>query len=303
MGGAAAWVTAADGARLRAALFPCDAVFGKVGRGSVVLSPGRTEPIEKYYEVVDELRARGFTVLVHDWRGQGLSDRMLKQRMRGHAVGSDPFLVDFDTVIAAFEDRLPRPWVALGHSMGGGLTALALVRGEARFAAVALSSPMLGIHLRGQSVKTARRIAGAAVRFGFGGQYVPAWTDPLEQPFSTSILTHDERRWNRFRDQMLACPDLRLGGATWGWVDFALRLSAEIQKPGAVEAIETPIVAFLAKEEALVDNRLIRDFARRAPNGTLVELEGARHELFMETDAVRDTLWAGFDALLEQTGV
>ena len=241
-GGTAEWVRGADGVRLRAALFPAAAP-----RGSVVLSPGRTEPIEKYYEVVDELRARGFTVLVHDWRGQGLSDRMLKQRMRGHAAGPSLFLTDFDAVIAAFERRLPRPWVAVGHSMGGGLTALVLARGESRFAAVALSSPMLGIHLRGQSVKTAQRIAGTAVKLGFGGLYVPAWTDPLDQPFSTSILTHDERRWNRYREQMLACPDLRLGGATWGWVDFALKLSAEIQKPGAVEAIETPILAFLAE--------------------------------------------------------
>jgi lysophospholipase len=268
-----------------------------------VLSPGRTEPIEKYYEVVDELRARGLTVLVHDWRGQGLSARMLKDRRRGHAAGVEPFLSDFNAVIEAHQDRLPKPWVSLGHSMGGGLTALALTLGESRFAAAALSSPMLGVNLGGRPASLVLGLSGLLVRLGLGHLYVPAWTDPLEQPFHLSVLTHDETRWSRFREQMLACPDLRLGGATWGWVEFALKLSVEIQKPGAVEAIQTPLVAFLAKEEALVDNSLIRDFARRAPNGTLIELEGARHELFMETDAVRDTLWAAFDALLEQAGV
>jgi alpha-beta hydrolase superfamily lysophospholipase len=40
-------------------------------RGSVVVSPGRSEPIEKYFEVVQDLLDRGFVVLVHDWRGQG----------------------------------------------------------------------------------------------------------------------------------------------------------------------------------------------------------------------------------------
>jgi lysophospholipase len=44
-------------------------------RGSVVVSPGRSEPIEKYFEVVQDLLDRGFVVLVHDWRGQGLSHR------------------------------------------------------------------------------------------------------------------------------------------------------------------------------------------------------------------------------------
>jgi lysophospholipase len=295
-------VTAPDGARLRAALFPCDG-FERQGRGSVVLSPGRTEPIEKYYEVIDELRGRGFAVLAHDWRGQGLSARMLKDRRRGHAVGTDPFLADFNAVIAAHEHRLPKPWVALGHSMGGGLTALALVEGESRFAAAALSSPMLGVNLGGRPASLVLGLSGLLVRLGLGHLYIPAWTDPLEQPFRLGVLTHDERRWNRFRDQMLACPDLRLGGATWGWVEFALKLSAAIQRPGAVEAVATPLVAFLAAEEALVDNQLIRDFARRAPNGALIELAGARHELFMETDPIRDTVWAGFDALLGQAGI
>ncbi|MFX9169433.1 alpha/beta hydrolase, partial [Acinetobacter baumannii] len=91
-------------------------------RGSVVLSPGRSEPIEKYFEVIGELQARGFTVLVHDWRGQGLSHRMLPDALAGHAPDWRTYLHDFDAMIAAFRARLPEPWIALGHSMGGGLT-------------------------------------------------------------------------------------------------------------------------------------------------------------------------------------
>src|SRR5579862_3798231 len=82
-GARAIWLTAADGARLRAALFPA---LGPVA-GSVVLSPGRTEPIEKYFETIGELQARGWTVLAHDWRGQGLSQRPLTDRLKGHARG------------------------------------------------------------------------------------------------------------------------------------------------------------------------------------------------------------------------
>lgn len=268
-----------------------------------MISPGRTEPIEKYFEVVDELRGRGFTVVVHDWRGQGLSARLLKDPRRGHAAGAALFLSDLDGVLAAFEAEAPKPWVAIGHSMGGGLTALALARGEMRFQAALLSSPMLGVRLGGPPVALVARLASGLVRLGLGGLYVPTWSDPLETPFSANLLTHDERRWNRFRDQMLACPELRLGGATWGWVDFALTLSAELQEPGAVEAMETPMVLLAAGEETLVDNRLIGDFARRAPNAALVEIEGARHELFIETDGVREAVWAAFDALMDQAGV
>ena len=39
--------------------------------GVCVLLNGQTEFIEKYFEVIDELRGRGFAVATMDWRGQG----------------------------------------------------------------------------------------------------------------------------------------------------------------------------------------------------------------------------------------
>jgi lysophospholipase len=136
-GGRAEWVSGAGGLRLRAALFPT----AKSLRGSVVLSTGRTEPIEKYFEVVEELQARGFMVLVQEWRGQGLSGRELDDRLYGHAHGFAPYLEDFHALLTAFEDRLPKPWIAVGHSMGGCLTLLALARAESRAPANRSASP------------------------------------------------------------------------------------------------------------------------------------------------------------------
>src|SRR3979411_1317597 len=42
-------------------------------KGTVCIFNGRTEFIEKYFEVARELHARGFAVATIDWRGQGLS--------------------------------------------------------------------------------------------------------------------------------------------------------------------------------------------------------------------------------------
>lgn len=52
--------------------------------GTVVVIQGRTEFIEKYFEVAGELLARGFVVVAMDWRGQGLSDRDLNNSRKGH---------------------------------------------------------------------------------------------------------------------------------------------------------------------------------------------------------------------------
>src|SRR3990170_1819001 len=46
-------------------------------KGTVCLFPGRAEFIEKYFETVRDLRARGFAVAALDWRGQGGSQRLI----------------------------------------------------------------------------------------------------------------------------------------------------------------------------------------------------------------------------------
>ena len=62
------WLGASDGTRFRVARWcPPDAT-----RGTVVVLPGRTEFIEKYFEVIDSLLKRGFCAAALDWRGQGL---------------------------------------------------------------------------------------------------------------------------------------------------------------------------------------------------------------------------------------
>src|SRR5579872_3252957 len=53
-------------------------------KGTLCLLPGRTEFIDKYFEVVNDARERGFAVAMIDWRGQGLSDRLLRDPRKGH---------------------------------------------------------------------------------------------------------------------------------------------------------------------------------------------------------------------------
>jgi len=293
-GGQAEWVEAFDHLRLRAALFP---VKGAV-RGSVVLSPGRTEPVEKYYEVIGELQARGFVVLCHDWRGQGLSGRLLDERLRGHAEGVDPFIQDYRLLLNHFEARLPRPWIAMGHSMGGGLTLMALSEGEPRFAACALSAPMLGLVTDSWGYPFARLLAFTASHIGLNWRYLfgdPA--SPFDVTFEKDRLGHERWRWDRYRAQITACPDLALGNLTWGWLDFAMTLSFRLRLPGAVEKITIPTLMVTAGADDRVLTSVSAAIAKRMPNCRYIEIEGAYHEILMETDAIRAVWWTAFDEL------
>ena len=291
-GGAAEWVLGEGGVRLRAALFPA------VGtpRGSVVLSPGRTESIEKYYEVVDELRRRGFVVLVHDWRGQGLSQRLAADPHRGHARGWRHFVGDFIRILNAFEMRLPKPWIALGHSMGGCLTALALTEGESRFSGAVLSAPMLGLQLGKSSPAVIGLVAGVMTRLGQSQAYVRRPSES-KAAFEGNILSHDQDRWGRTPALLAAYPDLVLGDVTWGWLDFALSAGRRLADSPAVARLQLPVTIVEAGEERLVDNAATRAFAARLPHGRYVAIEGASHEILMETDEIRAKFWEEFDRL------
>jgi lysophospholipase len=289
------WHQGADGARLRAAIAPSDGP----ARGTVVLSPGRTEPIEKYFEVIGELQARGFWVLAHDWRGQGLSHRLLADRLKGHAEGHGDFLDDFRRLLDDCEPQLPKPWISLGHSMGGALVAMALAAGERRFSAAFLSSPMMGLTAaRRLPLEAARLIARAMVRAGRAEAWVFEGYDPMLGPFESNILTHDERRYERYRAQLRACPDLALGGVTWGWLAFAFDCAAELTRPAAARAAQIPLTVVGASEDHLVQTGPARRYAERAPQGRYAEIAGAYHEVLMETDARRALVWREFDELV-----
>jgi lysophospholipase len=288
-GGAAEWVEGAGGLRLRAALFAAEDP-----RGTVVLSPGRTEPIEKYFEVVEELRARGFAVLAHDWRGHGLSARLHRDPMRGHAHGLQPFLDDYRLMLDAFAARAPRPWIALAHSMGGGLVAHVQAEGEPRLDGAVLSSPMTGVQLGRAPVWLARGLSAGLSRLGGGGLYAAGRGDPFGGTFETNILTHDRARFERTHALLTAAPQLQLGGVTWGWMDFAMTLSLRLAAAPA-RPVGVPLTVVAAGAERLVDNAATRAFTERA-GGRYVEIEDAFHEILMETDPVRARFWTEFDA-------
>jgi len=297
-GGEAEWFQGAGGTRLRAALFTPE---GRV-RGSVVLSPGRTEAIEKYYEVIGELLERGFVVLAHDWRGQGLSARELPDRLKGHARGYKPFLEDFAALLRAFEARLPKPWIMLSHSMGATLTLLAMIHGERRFAGALLSAPMFGVKTGKVPPLQARVSAWMQNALGRSARYLPGQArDPFAQDFETNVLTHDRARFARNVGLLTAEPQLALGAPTWGWLQFALSACAELARPERLRGITIPVMILQAEDERLVDNAAQAAAALHLLQGQLIRVPGAYHEILMETDLMRNFFLRVLDTLTGRT--
>ena len=84
-----------DGVLLRHARWAAE----RRSKGTVCLLQGRAEFIEKYFEVVRELKNRDFAVVTFDWRGQGLSGRVLADRRKGYVENFRQYDTDLETVM------------------------------------------------------------------------------------------------------------------------------------------------------------------------------------------------------------
>ncbi|MFN3228351.1 MAG: alpha/beta fold hydrolase [Asticcacaulis sp.] len=295
-GGQGEWFRGAGGLRLRVGFWAPDGP----ARGTVFVSPGRAEPIEKYYETVRDLLARDFAVVAHDWRGQGLSARLLSERLKGHARTTDEFMDDFGRLLDAFEDRAPKPWLMLGHSMGAAINLLSLIEGETRIAAAIFSGPMLRIRTGRHSMWAVAFNTRWKVRQGEAPNYVPElFDDPFEHTFENNALTSDRVRYERWREQLFACPHLALGSPTWGWLAFALDVGDRVMKSKVLKRLKVPITLVQAGEDSIVNKAAAKLLAKRLGEARYVEVNASEHEVLMETDDKRALFFAEFEALAD----
>src|SRR5271170_1030130 len=113
-------------------------------KGTVCIFQGRTEFIEKYFEVVRDLRARGFAVATMDWRGQGLSERRLRDTRKIHVRSFDEYDLDLETFVQEIVlPDCPPPFFALGHSMGAAVLMRAAAHGHRWFDRIVLCAPLI----------------------------------------------------------------------------------------------------------------------------------------------------------------
>ena len=300
--GEAATIRASDGLALRIARWPARGVLSKgdAAPGTLVICQGRGEFIEKYFEVVENLLARGFAVVAFDWRGQGGSARELDNSRKGHVRDFALYQRDIEAVAAqVLEPFCPKPWFAHGHSMGGAILLDHAARGGTVFERMVLSAPMINIQGLAWPALT-RIMARTANALGFGASFVPGGgeTSVATLPFEGNILTSDAKRYQRTADIVAHGSFLGLGSPTVAWLDAAFRLIGRFAQDDCPRQIAEPILIVAAGEDRVVDTRATARFAARLKAGRLIEIPGSRHEILVEQDVFRDRFWAAFDAFV-----
>lgn len=272
-------------------------------RGSILFLPGRGDNYEKYLESLEQWHRAGWRVTAADWRGQAGSGRLGNDKVTGHIEDFGIWIEDLAELWADWKATTPGPHVLAAHSMGGHVVMRALIERKVDPVAVFLSAPMLGMSGPPLPLGVLHGVAVMMTKIGDPTRQAWKWSEkPGELPIGRkTLLTHDvdryadEEWWRQHR------PELVMGPASWRWVERAYASWKLLEEPGAMEAIETPVLIVSTAADKLVSHPANVRAARRLPHGELHEFgEEAAHEVLREVDKVRDRAMAAIADFLDR---
>ena len=286
---------------------------------AIVISSGRTESFIKYAEVIYDLTHSGrkFSVYALDHRGQGFSGRMTPNPQVGYVSEFQDYVSDFKYFIDHVVNGSMKHThlYVLSHSMGAAIATRYVQEYPGVIEKLVVSSPMFQLKLLSNSEEERFKdpktqsiyrslyeeaalgeTAFASNVLGQGMQYAPGQDDlNPNQSRNEGIVTHSDARWNSSQQNKVDFPELRLGGASFGFVWQSILATRLIQNEAS--SIRIPVLMLKAepKNELVVESEGQDRFFSRLPKGCRISkqcrkvvVSGAWHEILMEKDSMRD---------------
>lgn len=272
-------------------------------RGSILFFPGRGDCYEKYLETLEQWHRAGWRVTAADWRGQAGSGRLGKDAVTGHITDFGVWIDDLAAFWRQWIAEVPGPHVLAGHSMGGHLVLRALVDHRVSPDAAVLSAPMTGMNGPPLPLPVLHIVAKLMCAVADPTRQAWKWSEkPGELPVGrANLLTHDPDRYADEQWWRDTRPELVMGPASWRWVERAYASWRRLEEPGALEAVDVPVLFFSTSSDKLVSHPASLRAAARLPKGEMVAFgEEAHHEILREEDAVRDRAMAAVTEFLDR---
>jgi lysophospholipase len=294
-GAEAVEVKTQDGFRLRALR-----LVRPSSRGTVVVLGGRGDFMERYFETMRDLSARGFSVASIDVRGQGGSQRLHSNPARGHLHRFEELDEDFRAFMTQVVlPDCPQPYFALAHSTGA-MVLLRALQTRTWFRKAVVTAPLIDLNYGKWPLPVAKFLTALTTGFGFGWLFLPGQNGKplLTKSFANNPLTLDRTRWNRDFGVLETAPRLGVGGPTFAWLDATLRAIAKLKKLKPGPRLRCPVLIVAAGLERVVDNEAIHEFSHRVHGVSVVTIRESLHEILNERDSVREQFLAAFDTFV-----
>lgn len=263
----------------------------KEGKGVIVLVAGYTESYLKYQELIYDLWNAGYGVYIMDHRGMGLSGRLLKNRQIVHVEKFQYYVDDLrkfiDDVVS--KDPMANKLYAIGHSLGGLVTAQLMALRPQLFNAAVLSAPMFDMDTGKYPRPVAVALANALVAAGQGTKYAPGFSDFNldEYKLESSPVTQSEVRFDLFKDLLKKIPEIRMGGPDSAWVKIVLHETTSSRIEALGGKVRAPVLMLQPTVDSYVKPRGQNLFCGAAWDCKKLVIAGGKHETFREKDAYR----------------
>jgi lysophospholipase len=269
-------------------------------KGTIFILNGRGDYIERYFETMNDLMARGFAVATFDWRGQGGSQRLLPEALRGYVKSFEDYDADIDAFFARVAiAHCPKPFYGLAHSMGGH-NLLRALRGRKWLEKAVIIAPMLGFHFGRWPLWLVHVLTIGAKYTGLGWLFLPGLPKRAlkRDEFKDNVLTSDRMRWDRDISTLEEHPQLGLGAPTFTWLRAALKsLDDLFHWPKAVGP-SCPTMIVLAGQDRVVNNADCHNFLKHAPGFSVITIADSEHEILHEKNDIRQKFFAAFEAFI-----
>ena len=260
-------------------------------KGNVVIIHGFGENKIKYREVIYLFYQNGYNVFFYDQRGFGISDRLAEQPDVIHVDNFQYYADDLKTFMDEIVGDNGLPNFVFSHSMGGAVTTLFNQQNPEYFNASVLSGPMMDFDTSPYPKWLARALGLGAKLIGKGDEYAPGEgpTIPEEWIHNDSSGTSSAIRFNRYRNDLLDVYTdyVLMGGASWGWVEQAIKHTNKIVSKKFMKKYTTPTLLFQMENDTWVLPEGQDKFCDFVASCTKQFVAGARHEAWMEKDEFR----------------
>jgi lysophospholipase len=297
-----------SGRKLR---FGTAAPIDTVPKGVVILLPGRTEFIEKFFEVARTLIQNNYSFWMMDWYGHGRSDKPLSNKHKHHSYGFDHdvedlhyFIMQYVKYASVHPEKGRLPIIMLSNSMGGTVGLQYLLKYPDIFDSATFCAPMVKIKglpsLPTPLLKTVAALMHTLSSKAYAPGGLKDWTASIRENSDPELFTGDETRGQVHNIWCAHDTELQLGHITNGWLHHALKACSVIQNPKTLSAIETPCLFALGGKDLIIDNAAVYSATKKMDNTKIIEFEDGHHEILMETDKIRDEFFSEFFAFIEK---
>jgi lysophospholipase len=219
---------------------------------------------------------------------------------KGHVKRFDDYLEDVDAVMKKIVAPLGvTRKIALAHSMGGAVALRMALRDEEMFERYVLCAPMIGLSMENYTAR-ARFATSVLAAIGFATRYIPNGGSNKFINFDGNPLTSDRARFERSDTVLHAAPHLGIGSPTLGWAATSFAAMAELQFEETPLAISNPVLILAGTNDQVTSTPMAEAFARGLKAGRFITLDGAKHEILQENDAIRARFWQEFDRFLAE---